>query len=327
MEFKDDFFRKEVRCDFEISEMMKRAWAAALEVFEVVVTICKKHNLTYFCDGGTLLGAIRHKGFIPWDDDIDICFRRKEYNQLIQILPKELPEGFVVAGMYADCKRLQKAAFIPHLRVIADETQWNFNDYMRRFHGFPYQRIGIDIFPLDYISRDKGMVELQNKILKLGINVMQNWEKYCQTGELELRVQLFEKLCNQRLPRDDSFQNHMWKMIDAVSSLIYPEEADDIADFAFYIEHESYRIKKECYEGAIPMMFEGFEVNVPVGYHEVLCAEYGDYTKMIRNEASHDYPFYGHMEKELEKQVRATGFQGTIDEFCRMVSSGKLRVR
>lgn len=326
MEFSKDFFEKEVRCEFEISQMMKRAWAAALEVFEVVISICRKHDLTYFCDGGTLLGAVRHNGFIPWDDDIDICLRREEYNKLLKILPKELPEGFVVAGMYANCRRLQEAASIPHLRVIADETKWNFNDYMKRFHGFPYQRIGIDIFPLDYIARDKDIVGIQKVILAYGIYTLQNWKTYCQNGELENRIQYIENLCNQKLPRDDSLQNKMWRMLDAVSSLTYPEEADNIADFVFYLENDAYCLKKEYYESAIPMMFEGFEVNVPIGYHEVLCGEYGDYTKFVRNMSEHSYPFYGHMEKELEKQVRAIGFKGTIDEFCHMVSSGELKV-
>lgn len=326
MVFQDEFFKKEIRCDFEISEMMKRAWAAALEVLDVIVSICDKHNLTYFCDGGTLLGSVRHKGFIPWDDDIDICFRREEYNKLIEILPQELPEGFVIAGMYADCKRLQNAAVIPNLRVIADETKWSFNDYMRRFHGFPFQRIGIDIFPLDYISRDKEMVAIQKEILAYGFYTLQNWEKYYVNGELENRIQYIEKLCNKDLPRDGSLQNKMWRLLDAVSALTYPEEADCIADFVYYLENDAYCVKKECYEKAIPMTFEGVYVNVPVGYHEVLCGEYGDYTKMVKNTAEHTYPFYGHMEKELEKQVRATGFEGTIDEFCRMVSSGELKV-
>ena len=60
--------------------MMKRVRAAAFEVFDVVVTICERHHLTYFCNDGTLLGAVRHQGFIPWDDDIDIFLKREDYN-------------------------------------------------------------------------------------------------------------------------------------------------------------------------------------------------------------------------------------------------------
>ena len=101
MIFKEDFFLKETRCGFEISEMMKRAWSAELEVLEIVVDICNRNKLQYFADWGTLLGAVRHQGFIPWDDDIDICLKREDYNQLIQILPQELPYGMVMTGMYA----------------------------------------------------------------------------------------------------------------------------------------------------------------------------------------------------------------------------------
>lgn len=121
LKFDNDFFNTEVRDGFEISSMMKRAWAAQMEVFQVVSDICNRNGIRYFADFGTLLGAVRHKGMIPWDDDIDISLMRDEYNELIRILPGELPYGFVVAGMYADCERLQNAAFVPQLRVIADE--------------------------------------------------------------------------------------------------------------------------------------------------------------------------------------------------------------
>ena len=95
MLFTHDFFNPEIREGFEISAMMKRAWAAQMEVLQVVADICARNGLQYFADWGTLLGAVRHQGFIPWDDDIDICLKREDYNRLISILPKQLPHGFV----------------------------------------------------------------------------------------------------------------------------------------------------------------------------------------------------------------------------------------
>ena len=196
LEFSADYFKTEVRDGFEIPAMMKRAWAARMEVLHVVADVCNKNEIRYFADFGTLLGAVRHKGMIPWDDDIDICVVREEYNRLIEILPYELPYGFVVAGMYADSERLQEAAFVPHLRVIADETLWNFNDYMRYFHGFPYQRVGIDIFPMDYISRDIGITSVQKQVIRLGIETLRDWDKLEESGMLDEYVNGFQKLCN-----------------------------------------------------------------------------------------------------------------------------------
>lgn len=70
LEFSADYFKTEVRDGFEIPAMMKRAWAAQMEVLHVVAGVCKNNGIRYFADGGTLLGAVRHKGMIPWDDDI-----------------------------------------------------------------------------------------------------------------------------------------------------------------------------------------------------------------------------------------------------------------
>ena len=92
MEFPKEFFWDEVREGFYIPAMMKRAWAAELEILVEIDKICEKHKLRYFIDYGNLLGAIRHKGFIPWDDDIDIMMMRKDYEIFAEVADAELPE-------------------------------------------------------------------------------------------------------------------------------------------------------------------------------------------------------------------------------------------
>lgn len=326
LEFSADFFKTEVRDGFEIPAMMKRAWAAQMEVLHVVAGVCKNNGIRYFADGGTLLGAVRHKGMIPWDDDIDICVVREEYNRLIQVLPKALPHGFVVAGMYADSERLQKAAFVPHLRVIADETLWNFNDYMRYFHGFPYQRVGIDIFPMDYISRDIGITNVQRQIIRLGIETLRDWNKLEENGMLDEYVNGFQKLCNVSFDNVNNVKNYMWKIIDKISSISYREEADYITNIFYWLDNDNYKMKKECYDYTIELPFENMNIVAPEMYDEVLRAEYGDYMVPVKGAADHDYPFYGHMQSELIKQIRNVGFKGSVDEFCEEVASGRLRV-
>lgn len=326
LEFSADYFKTEVRDGFEIPAMMKRAWAAQMEVLHVVAGVCKNNGIRYFADGGTLLGAVRHKEMIPWDDDIDICVVREEYNRLIQVLPKALPHGFVVAGMYADSERLQKAAFVPHLRVIADETLWNFNDYMRYFHGFPYQRVGIDIFPMDYISRDIGITNVQKQIIRLGIETLRDWNKLEENGMLDEYVNGFQKLCNVSFGNVNNVKNYMWKIIDKISSISYREEADYITNIFYWLDNDNYKMKKECYDYTIELPFENMNIVAPEMYDEVLRAEYGDYMVPVKGAADHDYPFYGHMESELIKQIRNVGFKGSVDEFCEEVASGRLRV-
>ena len=326
LEFSADYFKTEVRDGFEIPAMMKRAWAAQMEVLHVVAGVCKNNGIRYFADGGTLLGAVRHKGMIPWDDDIDICVVREEYNRLIQVLPKALPHGFVVAGMYADSERLQKAAFVPHLRVIADETLWNFNDYMRYFHGFPYQRVGIDIFPMDYISRDIGITNVQKQIIRLGIETLRDWNKLEENGMLDEYVNGFQKLCNVSFGNVNNVKNYMWKIIDKISSISYREDADYITNIFYWLDNDNYKMKKECYDYTIELPFENMNIVAPEMYDEVLRAEYGDYMVPVKGAADHDYPFYGHMESELIKQIRNVGFKGSVDEFCEEVASGRLRV-
>ena len=77
---------------------------------------------------------------------------------------------------------------------------------------------------------------------------------------------------------------------------------------------------------AVMLPFENMQIPAPVMYDEALRAQFGDYMVPVQGAADHDYPFYGHMENELKKQIKAVGFDGSVEEFCQAVSSGRLRV-
>ena len=83
MYFKEEYFLEENRDGFLVSQDMKRAWAAQLEVLEEVKRVCAILDIKFYADWGTLLGAVRHHGFIPWDDDMDIAMLRIDYMRFL----------------------------------------------------------------------------------------------------------------------------------------------------------------------------------------------------------------------------------------------------
>lgn len=87
LQFTEDYFQEEEREGFVVSSMMKRVWAAQLVVLEEIGRVCQKLKIPFWADWGTMLGAVRHHGFIPWDDDMDICMMRKDYMRFLQEAP------------------------------------------------------------------------------------------------------------------------------------------------------------------------------------------------------------------------------------------------
>ena len=149
LSFSDKYFDGEVRDGFFIESKMKRAWAAQLEVLDEIRRICQANNIRYFADWGTLLGAVRHQGFVPWDDDLDICMLRDDYNRFLEIAPGQLSSYFELKSLYNDPTHDNVKC-----RVITGRSM-NFSpEYLNRFHECPYI-VGVDIFPVDYIPSDE----------------------------------------------------------------------------------------------------------------------------------------------------------------------------
>lgn len=113
---------------------------AELRLMKILVGICEKHGLRYFMIGGTMLGAVRHKGFIPWDDDMDVGMPRKDYERLIEIVCGELPEGcsFLNYREDADYKRYFS-------RIVDDSIVVTNASYTQTI----YENAWVDIFPID----------------------------------------------------------------------------------------------------------------------------------------------------------------------------------
>ena len=86
----------------EDNSELRKLQLTILDLIKMFAEICEKHHLRYFMVGGTMLGAARHQGFIPWDDDVDMGMPRPDYEKFIKIVNDELPEGFNIGDTLAD---------------------------------------------------------------------------------------------------------------------------------------------------------------------------------------------------------------------------------
>lgn len=278
-EFPESYFKGEEKEGFYVEEMMKRAWAAQIEVLELIDRICKEYEIPYFADWGTLLGTIRHKGFIPWDDDIDIVMKRDDYNRFLRIFNGERPEGCFLLSIYANEEYNEIFA-----RVVNSNRVNYTEEYLERWHGCPYA-VGVDIFPLDKLSVDKDEENIQCSLLRILLKAIYSKD------ETEKTISGIEDVCGINIDRTKNIQHQLLRVADGVMQM-YNDDGGDYAELIFYLDNPSRRYKPECYSENIRLPFETSEIPVPREYDAVLRKMYGDYEKPEQWMENHDYPFY-----------------------------------
>ena len=304
LSFPDDFFKGEERNGFYIEPLMKMAWAAQLEVYAHVKKICEDHGLKHYTDFGTTLGAVRHKGFIPWDDDFDITMFRKDAMQFIRYAKTELPEGYAVIN----CRDIGNYGQM--IIRVTNSTAIRFDEEFRKEnHGFPFSA-GIDIFILDYIPDDPEQFDLMKNLLQIARAALisyYHYEDYTDEMREKFITPLKESLGVEFDLSGDMIQQTA-KLIDSISAMYGPDESSrvGIPYRLTYLSDEIVIHPVKYYEDVIYQPFETITVPVPVGYHELLAQEYGDYTKYSVYPA-HDYPFYGPQMKLLKQWLAERG--------------------
>ncbi len=154
-----DFLNEEVRCDYTVSSQTKEIWAIELDLLHQLDTVCKANNLKYFAGAGTLLGAIRHKGFIPWDDDIDIYMLRDDYDKLLG-LANEFKEPYFLHNAYTDQDYMRTFTRLRNTHT-SFVIEWDVKRGVNKRMG-----IFIDIFPLDGICDNKKKDRIQKTICR-----------------------------------------------------------------------------------------------------------------------------------------------------------------
>ena len=267
---------KEIIDGYEVSSDTKQLWNAELSILSEIDRICTKHNIKYFADWGTLLGAVRHKGFIPWDDDLDISMLIEDYEKFVSVAAEELRKPYFLQTIDTEKN------FSPwHIKVRKSDTtgatQWEIANAPSWNKG-----IFIDIFPLYPITDDPKRLERFRKKLAKKRQLLYRISKYCLRktsknvlGTLIYGVFDYKKECQ-------SFIN-----LCKTGGLRSGETTSSVSITSFRSDKDAYIAKKEWYETVIYMPFMDRTVPAPIGYKGRLTALYGDYMTPVKGTAGH----------------------------------------
>lgn len=284
---------EEERFGYLVTKQTKKLWSVQLELLSELQRVCNLLKLRVFASGGTLLGGVRHKGFIPWDDDIDVIMFRKDYEILLKEAPGLLNEGFFLQSTYSD-KIVRSHA---QLRK-SGTTCFLKEDYRARYH----RGIFIDIFIYDKIPED------ENERFFFKQEVMNKWKRIKKPcfvrsnrhskivvafynclvifpklalwhitnvlfGGIRKRFAKFEKLCGK-------YNNTNTKYVSNVSFRgINPKT-------------QLLPFKLEWFDDPSSIKFEDYKLLGPSDYDSYLTLQYGNYNAYVVGTSFHGYLFY-----------------------------------
>ena len=261
----------------EADTTLREAQMIMLEILKEVDRICREENIEYWLDGGTLLGAIRHKGFIPWDDDIDIAMRYADYERFLEIAPKKLSQEF-----FFQTNKTDKNMFSFWIK-IRDRKSLLVEDPNAQCH----QGIFIDIFPFDsfydYPSRNRWWRKIFQQLSKVSLSLEKSRRNF-------LRYPIFAK--------KNIVKNVSRVLFKPIANILYFLNVDSIIKFhrkiRKYVGDDSLKIKLGHgvllpwhrifnHETVFPLrliQFEDATFCAPNNYHEYLTISYGDYMQL-----------------------------------------------
>lgn len=298
----EEFLKPETREDFYVDKTMKSYWACLLDLVNVIDEICRRHSIQYFIDWGTMLGAARHQGFIPWDDDIDLAMKRPDYERLIPILQKELPEGYVVSNVFINDTHKSFFTGISTGSAI-DFSKKHLEDY----YGCPFVAT-IDIFPLDYVPRDPQVEIVVRELFTIIWQGADLIKKGAPAEEIERAVQDAEAYSGVKIDRSKNIRAELWKLATNLAKSFGEEDGDYLTQWCTYVNSKARGLdllyKKEWYDETILLPFENLMLPAPKYYDEIMWVMFGDWHKRVKNTQSHEYPCFKDQIEFMKQKIQ-----------------------
>lgn len=243
-----------------------------LNILLTIAEFCDRHNLRYFLTYGTLIGAIRHGGFIPWDDDVDITMPRKDYNEFLRLFNEEMKKShYLVINPYDGRSRHSFAKVIDTQTIKIEPSIF--------YRKGEELGIDVDIFPLDGMPSDDKEYEMwYQKLYRIYSRyvhkIIDPRSVNSKIGKLKLLVR--KSLHGTMLVTKKALLDKAAKLHSE-----YPYESSEyVGAMESMFNGKGNRVKKENFDDFVMVKFEEYSFKAPKGYHEILTSIYGDYMKL-----------------------------------------------
>lgn len=250
--------------DIKVSIIQNKQFIMLTEVDR----ICRLHGLSYFLCCGTLLGAIRHGGPIPWDDDLDVGMLRTDYDRFIKLAPQSIKEGLFIQTWESD-----KSYALPHCKMRDLNT--HYTETVSEKSGC-IDGISIDILPFDCVPDSKPGRYLHGHVLNCILNaikIRRNWHLDAENNVNKFRYIAYSAISCLIKPQ------RLIKLHNSISVCFNRFDKEYISQFAG-LEYFRFVEKKRNYQELMEKDFSGKSFFVPVQYDEILRNTYGNYWEL-----------------------------------------------
>lgn len=270
IEYDTSFIKPEIRAGWNVSKKMKKVWWVQIDLIKQLDYLCKKNGLRWYPMWGTLLGAVRHHGYIPWDDDIDIVMPRNDYEKFLIIAKKSLKKPYFLQTTLTDKECMYMWASLRN-----SNTTGNRSSCLSKKQN---NGIGIDIMPLDGCCNNKTMYKISRLPVRI-VSVLAN------TYVNEFNNSVLAVVIRKALRTIGGFnykkayiwcekqnKKHKWENSEKVAFRAHADPLTKVIERDMWLK---------CYfDEVIPMPFENITIPVPREYDKLLHQIYGNYMEL-----------------------------------------------